>query len=77
VLEGVENGTKLRLRITVLDETEVVAGVATRVVEECEWEDGELIEASRNIFAHAPDGVVYYCGEDMDIYEDRREALRN
>ena len=70
VLKGVEDGTKLRLRITVLDETEVVAGVTTRVVEEKEWEDGQVIEISRNFFVQAPDGTVCYYGEDVDIYEN-------
>lgn len=70
LLKGVEDGAKLRLRITVLDETEVVAGVKTRVVEEKEWEDGELIEVSRNFFVQAPDGTVCYYGEDVDMYEN-------
>src|SRR5919199_1903441 len=47
VLEG--NGTKLQ--ITVLDETRVVSGVTTRVVEEREWKGGELYEVARNYFA--------------------------
>lgn len=72
VLEGEDDGELLRVRITVLDETEVVAGVTTRVVEEREWEDGELVEVSRNFFAQAPDGTVCYFGEDVDDYEDGR-----
>jgi hypothetical protein len=70
LLEGVEDGANLRLRIRVLNQTEVVAGVTTRVVEEREWEDGELIEVSRNFFVQAPDGTVCYYGEDVDIYEN-------
>jgi hypothetical protein len=56
--------------MTVLDETEEVAGVETRVVEEAEWEDGELVEISRNFFAQAPDGTVCYFGEEVDDYEE-------
>ncbi len=71
VLEGEDDeGTFLTVEITVLDETEVVAGVTTRVVEEAEFEDGEIVEISRNFYAQAPDGTVCYFGEDVDIYED-------
>jgi hypothetical protein len=71
VLEGEEeDGAEIRVEITSLDETEVVAGVTTRVVEEREWEDGELVEVSRNFFVRAPDGTVCYYGEDVDDYED-------
>jgi hypothetical protein len=60
----------LRLEVVVPDETEDVAGVTTRVMEEWEYEDGELIEISRNFLAQAPDGTVCYFGEDVDIYEN-------
>jgi hypothetical protein len=66
VLEG--GGDKVQ--ITVLPETEVVAGVTTRVLEEREWEGGELVEVSRNFVVQAPDGTVCYYGEDVDDYED-------
>jgi hypothetical protein len=69
VLDGTEGSTAVHLDITVLDETEVVEGVTTRVMEERESEDGELVEVSRNFFVQAPDGTVCYYGEDVDIYE--------
>ncbi len=53
-----------------LDETLVVAGVTTRVVEEREWIDDELVEVSRNFVAQAADGSVCYFGEDVDDYRD-------
>lgn len=57
--------------ISVLDETEVVDGVVTRVVVERELEDDELVEISRNFFAVCREtGDVWYFGEDVDIYED-------
>lgn len=68
--EGEEDGAPVRLEITVLDEVETVAGVATRVLRESEWDDGELIEVSRNYFADAGDGTICYFGEEVDIYED-------
>jgi len=71
MLEGVDDeGATILLIITVLDETEVVADVTTRVLEEMELVDDELIEVSRNFFAQAPDGTVCYFGEEVDIFED-------
>jgi len=59
-----------KLVITVLDETVDVDGVETRVVEEREWENGELIEVSRNFFAICKDTKdVFYFGEDVNDYK--------
>jgi hypothetical protein len=69
VLEGEEGSTHLVVRITSLDETEMVDGVETRVVEEFESKDGQVVEISRNFFAQAEDGTVCYFGEDVDIYD--------
>jgi hypothetical protein len=69
-LEGEEDGERIELRITVLGETETVGGVTTRVIEEVEWVDGELLEESRNFVASTEDGTVCYFGEDVNIYED-------
>lgn len=69
LLEGEEDGSLVRLRVKVLDETEVVGGVATRVVEETEWVDEELLEVSRNFFAVTGNATVCYFGEDVDDYE--------
>ncbi|MGH7564435.1 MAG: hypothetical protein ACREK5_08430 [Gemmatimonadota bacterium] len=68
--EWVLEGGDERMVITVLDETEAVSGVTTRVIEEREFEDGDLVEVSRNFFAQASDGTVCYFGEDVDNYED-------
>jgi hypothetical protein len=70
VLEGMEDGELVHVEITVLNETEDVAGITTRVMEEAEWIDGELAEISRNFFAQTDDGTVCYFGEDVDIYEN-------
>jgi hypothetical protein len=67
VLEGKDE----KLTITVLDETKEVAGVTTRIVEEREWKNGELIEVSRNFFAICPTtGDAFYFGEEFDDVED-------
>ena len=63
-----EHGSE-RLVISVLDETKVVDGVTTRVVEERETKNGALVEISRNFFARDPvSGDAYYFGEDVDMY---------
>jgi len=59
------------LTITVLNETKVVDGVETRIVEERETESGKLIEVSRNYFAISKkNNSVFYFGEDVDTYKD-------
>ena len=65
-----ENG-KDTLIITVLNETKLVDGVVTRVVEERETEGGQLAEVSRNYFAiDKTTSDIYYFGEDVDTYKD-------
>jgi hypothetical protein len=59
------------LTITVLNETKMVDGVLTRVVEERETKNGELVEVSRNFFAISKrTNSVFYFGEEVDIYEN-------
>jgi hypothetical protein len=79
LLEGLDEDEFITLQITVLPEKETIRfeyngeriKVKTRVVEEREWADGELIEVSRNFFARCKrTNDIYYFGEDVDIYED-------
>lgn len=71
ILEGEEDGGNLQLTMTVLNETKVVDGVETRVLEERETEGGNLVEISKNYFAICrPSNNAFYFGEDVDIYED-------
>ncbi|MCB0587840.1 MAG: hypothetical protein KDD06_21285 [Phaeodactylibacter sp.] len=59
-----------KLMITVLEETKEVDGVTTRVVEEREWRNDELIEVSRNFFAiDEKTKDVFYFGEEVDMYK--------
>ena len=59
------------LMITVLNETKLVDGIVTRIVEERETEGGQLAEVSRNYFAiDRTTGDIYYFGEDVDTYEN-------
>jgi hypothetical protein len=66
-----QESEQLQLVITVQNETKIVNGTETRIVEERETEDGELVEISRNYFAVCrPSNDVYYFGEEVDDYED-------
>jgi hypothetical protein len=73
-----EPGYKLHLQagkntlvVSVLEETKLVDGVMTRVVEERETAGGQLAEVSRNYFAiDNATGDVYYFGEDVDEYKN-------
>ncbi|MBZ0111566.1 MAG: hypothetical protein K8J08_03825 [Thermoanaerobaculia bacterium] len=70
-LDDEEELVEIANRITVLADTELVDGVVTRVLEERESEDGEIVEISRNFMAYCREtGDVWYFGEDVDIYED-------
>ncbi|MEI7656770.1 MAG: hypothetical protein WCK33_01750 [Phycisphaerae bacterium] len=61
---------KATLTITVLNETRVVDGVTTRVVEEREEEGGKPREISRNYFAiDTATSDVFYFGEDVDEFD--------
>ncbi len=51
--------------------TVALDGIETRVVEERESEDGELIEISHNFFARCREnGSVFYLGEQVELIED-------
>ena len=74
VLEGEEDGEEIRVVKTVLSKTQNIfvpgiGRVVTRVVEEREYVDDELIEVSKNFFAICDKtNDVYYFGEDVDIF---------
>jgi hypothetical protein len=70
VLEGKEGEHTVRLAVTVLDETKKIGGIETRVMEERESVDGELVEISRNFLAICKrTRSVFYFGEEVDIYK--------
>lgn len=80
VLEGEEDGTEVRAEITMLPELETISfvtakgvpvTVVTRVMEEREFEDGEIVEISRNWIARCVEtSDIFYFGEEVDIFED-------
>ena len=60
-----------QLIITVLEETKVIHGITTRVVEEREEKNGNLYEISRNFYAIDQEtGDAFYFGEEVDFYEN-------
>jgi hypothetical protein len=70
VFRGEEDGEVVERVDTVLNETEEIQGVETRVSEERETRDGELAEVSRNFLAICEQtNSVFYFGEDIDIFE--------
>jgi uncharacterized membrane protein YkoI len=73
--KAVYQDKKVTLTITVLDETKVVDGVTTRVVEEREEKSGQPLEISRNYVAIDKNTKdVYYFGEDVDEYKNGQIA---
>lgn len=71
VLTGRDEGDDVNLTITVTNETKVIDGIQTTVVEERETHDGELAEISDNYFAICDQtNSVFYFGEDVKIYEN-------
>jgi hypothetical protein len=73
--EGVEDGEKGKLIITVLDETKKLGDIETRVVEEREWSGDDLVEISRNYFAvDKTTNDVYYFGEDVDTFKNGKST---
>lgn len=72
-LQGDEDGKKVVLTTTVLNETKIIDGFETRVVEERESKEGKLVEVSRNYFAlDKENNDIYYFGEAVDIYKDSK-----
>ena len=71
VFEGIEGKDTTRLTITVLNETQKVGDIETRVVEEKESVNGRIAEISRNYYAFCTQtNTVFYFGEDVDMYKD-------
>ena len=70
VYEGEEGTTKVRVEESVLEQTDMIAGVEVRIVEVKEYEDDELTEITKDYYAQHKDGAVYYFGERVDEYSN-------
>jgi len=69
--EGDLDKAHVMLTVTVLNDTQMVNGTLTRVVEEREVHDGLLEEVSRNYYAICGrTDSVFNFGEDVDIYDE-------
>ncbi|NUM55002.1 MAG: hypothetical protein HUU46_15245 [Candidatus Hydrogenedentes bacterium] len=77
-LEHKDGDETEQLVITVLNETEKVGGIETRVVEERESENGELKEVSRNYFAFCNENRgIFYFGEQTTKYKNGQPGIAN
>lgn len=57
--------------LTVLSETKMIDGVETRIVEDRESKNGQLIELTHDYYAiDSVTNDVYYFGEDVDAYKN-------
>ena len=69
--KGEVDGELEELTITTQNVTVDIGGVLTRLVEERHTVNGELVEISRNFFAHCTENnTVFYFGEETDNYEN-------
>lgn len=73
VLEGTEDGKKIRIMRTVMPNKHksfTIAGqkVDALVVEDREYEDGVIAEVAIDYFAQDDAGTVFYLGEEVDEY---------
>jgi hypothetical protein len=59
-----EDGETERIEIEATQDKKTILGVATTVVREREWVNGELVEDTFDWFAQDKDGNVWYFGED-------------
>jgi hypothetical protein len=74
VLLGKEGSKKVRVERTVLPEKHKSFQIGDQtvealVMEDREFENGELAEVTLDYIAQADDGTVYYLGEDVDEYK--------
>ncbi len=65
-----EEGETVTIEVEVTHEKKTILGVATTVVREREWEDGELVEETLDWFAQDRQGQVWYFGEDSKEIAD-------
>ena len=68
-LDGSDKLTR-KVVFTVTDLVKEISGVATRVIWELDYTDGELEEAELSFFAQDDDGNVWHLGEYPEEYED-------
>jgi hypothetical protein len=71
VYDEVEGGERLRVEVTVTDETRTVDGIEARVVRDVVTDaNGEPVEVTDDWYAQDSEGNVWYLGEDTAEYEN-------
>jgi hypothetical protein len=72
---GEEDGERFRERVVVTDRTREVAGVTTTVIVDVLKVDGLLAERTKDWYAAANDGTVWYFGEDTAEYDEAGRVI--
>ncbi len=72
---GRKNDERFRERVVVTDRTREVAGVATTVIVDVLKVDGLLVERTKDWYAAANDGTVWYFGEDTAEYDESGQVI--
>ena len=75
ILEGSEGGKKVRIVRSILPDVRKTFKIGKQtvealVMEDREFQDGELEEVTLDYFAQDDNGTIYYLGEDVDEYKD-------
>ena len=65
-----EEGTELRVEVTVTSNVKDILGISATVVHDVVTEDGEVVEDTLDWYAQDVDGNIWYLGEDTAEYED-------
>jgi hypothetical protein len=76
VYRGHEDGQHLLEHLTVTSKTKMIQGVSTTVIHDVLWADGRIAERTRDWYADANDGTVWYFGEATATY-DRQGHVRS
>jgi hypothetical protein len=70
VLNGTDGKKRTRSTNQLLKKTAIVDGVRVAVLDNREYQDGELVEHTSDYFAQRRDGTVWYFGERVENYEN-------
>jgi hypothetical protein len=73
IFQGIDGKDTVKLVIEVLNETQKIGDIETRIVEEKETVNGKIIEVSHNFYAICTQtNSIFYFGEDVDIYKEEK-----
>ena len=79
ILEGTEGGQDVRIERSFRADTKVFRVgdqmVQTLIIEDRVFRKGKLDEVALDYFAQGDDGIVYYLGEDVDIYNKKGKVV--